>query len=456
MRIFFSLRVHFLSDFLCRNDSDPEVSLRSSRNQNHGDCSIWGGVANLVITAVGAGMLALPKAYASVGLLLGIVITLTASILTYISCSVIVRNCASESSSSYGALVKTRFGWKSSSLLQCSVIVHVSGVMIIYLIIIADMLVGSAPSWGGLLIYLCDVKSPPWWLSRSVVVGFLLLFLVFPMLVARNLTIVSKFSRFSMGLLLLLASTLVLLSGLSVAEQKSASVQILPDLKAMGGVTQLLSTIVRVLAVNALAFTMQFNLMPVRNSLKDNRVHCMLQASGLALFLCALMYSSVGLAGYILFGIDTEGDVLKNLTVDFVSSLINQKAALAVLVFIVVAYTINLLCNFVLKVWAVREAISELCFHHPARQLNKKAFYGLAFSSVLLSYAISLLIPSVWYLVSLVGSTACVIFSYVFPGLLILQRGKLFDKLLGSGFLVLAFTMAITAVLTTLHGDGGA
>lgn len=442
---------------LCRNGSDErQASVRSPHNQHHGDCSIWGGVANLVITAVGAGMLALPKAYASVGLLMGIAITMGASILTYLSCSVIVRYCALQGSNSYGALVKARFGWKSSSLLQCSVIVHVSGVMIIYLIIIADMLVGSAPSWGGLLVYLLDRAPPPWWLSRSVVVGCLLLFLVFPMLLARNLTIVSKFSRFSMGLLLLLASTLILLSGVSVAKMKSADVHILPDVEAMGGVYNLLSTLVTVLAVNALAFTMQFNLIPVHNSLRDNRVHCMLKASGLALFLCVLMYSSVGLAGYILFGTDTEGDVLKNLTVDFVASLIDRKAALAVLVFIVVAYTINLLCNFVLKVWAVREAVSELCFHHPARQLSKTAFYGFAFSSVLISYAISLLIPSVWFLVSLVGSTACVIFSYVFPGLLILQRGKMFDKVLGGSFLMLAFIMATTAVVTTLNGNGGA
>lgn len=46
-----------------------------------------------------------------------------------------------------------------------------SGVMIVYLIIIADMLVGSAPQWSGVLTTLLGRHDGPWFLSRPFVVS---------------------------------------------------------------------------------------------------------------------------------------------------------------------------------------------------------------------------------------------------------------------------------------------
>ena len=50
-----------------------------------------GGVSNLTVTAVGAGMLALPKAYAEVGIALGLATFAFVCLLTYFSTSAIVR-----------------------------------------------------------------------------------------------------------------------------------------------------------------------------------------------------------------------------------------------------------------------------------------------------------------------------------------------------------------------------
>ena len=41
----------------------------------NGTCRFSGGVANVAVTAVGAGMLAMPKAFSEVGLALGIALT---------------------------------------------------------------------------------------------------------------------------------------------------------------------------------------------------------------------------------------------------------------------------------------------------------------------------------------------------------------------------------------------
>jgi hypothetical protein len=55
-------------------------------------------------------------------------------------------------------------------------------------------------------------------------------------------------------------------------------------------------------------------------------------------------------AGYALFGSETDGDVLNNLTGRFVSTLVPPAAAHALVYGIAVAFSGNLLVNFVLKV----------------------------------------------------------------------------------------------------------
>lgn len=59
-----------------------------------GTCSTAGGVANLVTTAVGAGMVALPRAVSETGIYLGMLLFLGTAALTLGSTSIIVRCCS--------------------------------------------------------------------------------------------------------------------------------------------------------------------------------------------------------------------------------------------------------------------------------------------------------------------------------------------------------------------------
>ena len=55
-----------------------------------------------------------------------------------------------------------------------------------------------------------------------------------------------------------------------------------------------------------------------------------------------------------------------------------------------------------------------------------------------------------------VGSTACVAFSYVFPGLLVLRKDPgLLRRGAAGGMLVLGGSMAVLSVYNNLRGQGG-
>jgi hypothetical protein len=202
-------------------------------------------------------------------------------------------------------------------------------------------------------------------------------------------------------------------------------------------------------------------------------------------------------AGYALFGSATDGDVLKNLTAAAVGTLVPRPLARALAYGIGLAFSGNLLVNFVLKartacfghgvwwagrggggrevlgglvvggehfllascadlssclwlggeaarsvcptiagcndfvrgspkplarpplvtsrarpaqVWAVRESVCELALGAPPLSLGLAPFYALTALLVAAAYGVACVVPSIYALLALVGSTACVTF----------------------------------------------
>lgn len=144
-------------------------------------CSPSEATFNLAITAVGAGILALPKAFASVGLVVGLIIVALASIFTYCSATVITSVAAASHLPTYGCIIKAKFGRAGAMLLQSSIILHVGGAMIVYLMIIADILVGVAPNYNGVLCELFNRHDGVWWLSRNFVILVLVVVVEVPL-----------------------------------------------------------------------------------------------------------------------------------------------------------------------------------------------------------------------------------------------------------------------------------
>lgn len=433
----------------------------NDRSPQHGECSWKGGVANLALTAIGAGILSLPHAYCSVGLLLGLAISILAAFCTLKSTSIIATRCAKSKKESYGQLVGSVFGQTAESTLQGSIILHVFGVMIVYLVILADILVGPAGSKTGLIPFILGSAGKSWWVSRWSITLMSLVTIVAPMLMARNLTVVSRFSRASVYLLLYVAATLMLLAGVALFQGQSgiADVQMLPSwdtIGGYGGVLGFLSATLTVFAVTALAYTCQFNVVAVHNSLADNRTANMLKVLRTSVAICGGLYICVAASGYLLFGSRTDGDVLNNLTVKFATGLLGQHLASVVVGLALAAYSLSLQVNFILKVWAVRQALCEAILGVDANSLRTFPYHLMSFCLVSLAFFVSIFVPSVWFLVSLVGSTACATFSYVFPGMILIrQPWNNYDKVIGVGAIWLASVLAVTGILNTLAGHKG-
>lgn len=159
-------------------------------------------------------------------------------------------------------------------------------------------------------------------------------------------------------------------------------------------------------------------------------------------------------SGFILFGEGTDGDVLKSLTLVYLKTLVAAPLAKALICIIVLSTTFNLLVNFVLKVWAARDSCCALVSNKQAEELTSVPFYALTLALVLAAYGISIVLPNVFFFVSLIGSTACMAFSYVAPGLLLARDSKSrAGRASGVGAILLAASISTVAIYNTLSGQ---
>ncbi|WPT16812.1 Amino acid transporter AVT6B [Picochlorum sp. SENEW3] len=404
-------------------------------------------VSNLVLTSVGAGMLSLPKAYATIGLVPGVMISLFAGVCTFVCCKTIVVNCAVHSKDSYGGVVGHLFGGIGYTALQGSIILHVFGVMVVYMVILGDILVGDGSS--GIIPYVMGYTD----VSRTLVVGILIVTIIMPMLIPRRLDRVGTFSRASVYLILYVTATLTVLCLVALVQGVSGipSVALWPP---GGSPLSVMESCLTSFSVTALAFTCHFNLVAVHNSLRDSRVGVMKGVVKQSTFLVTVLYTVVALAGYVLFGERVQGDVLKDLTIRFTGMLVGETAAMWIISVSLVSYALALQVNYVLKVWAVRNAVVEVVWGRNEYELTLPAYYGLTVILVAASYVVSIFIPSIFTLAALIGSTACAIFSYFFPGLMMMYSCKksIREVLMGVFAILLSFTMAIFGTMHAIRG----
>jgi amino acid permease len=125
----------------------------------------------LAATIIGAGIVALPKAFATLGLVLGIGLLAVVWSLAYFSLAALIRAATAAKCWTYDSLAKSIFGKLGSSSLDVAILANNSGSMIIYLIIMGDVLVGAPPHYSGLITNLFGIHSGDVvWVSRPFVV----------------------------------------------------------------------------------------------------------------------------------------------------------------------------------------------------------------------------------------------------------------------------------------------
>lgn len=143
----------------------------------------------------------------------------------------------------------------------------------------------------------------------------------------------------------------------------------------------------------------------------------MISAVRIALVLCATIYCTIGIFGYLLFGDSTMDDILVNFdqsSGSSISSFLNDIIRLS--------YAFHLVLVFPLLNFSLRTNIDEFLFSKkPALAVANTRFVLLSLALLVLSYTLAIAIPSIWYLFQFMGSTSAVCLAFIFPGAVALR-----------------------------------
>ncbi|KAL5056821.1 hypothetical protein RYX36_028425 [Vicia faba] len=410
---------------------------------NHGS-GVPGAVFNLTTTIIGAGLMALPATMKVLGVFMGIVLIILMGVLSEISVELLIRFSVLCKASSYGEVVQHAMGRPARILSEICIILNNAGVLVVYLIIMGDVMSGSVHHLG----VFDQLMGNGVWDQRKLVILVVMVIFLAPLCSLDKIDSLSLTSAASVALAVMFVVVAFAVASIKLVEGKIDAPRMLPDLSSKKAILDLLV----VIPIMTNAYVCHFNVQPIYNELEGRSPQKMNRVGRFTTILCILVYAATALSGYLLFGDDTESDVLTNFDKDLgirFSSALNY--------IVRVGYILHLILVFPVIHFSLRQTVDTLIFKgSPPLTVSKKRSLGLTLVLLILIYIGCTMIPNIWTAFKFTGATTAVSLGFIFPPLVAIRlshKGDLshVEMILSWLMLVLAVTVSIVGVVSNIY-----
>ncbi|KAB2094119.1 hypothetical protein ES319_A02G134100v1 [Gossypium barbadense] len=431
-------------------DTDVDVDLDDCTlvfSKPNSGSGVSGAVFNLTTTIIGAGIMALPATMKVLGIVLGIFLIILIGILSEISVEMLIRFAVSCKARSYGEVVQIAMGRTARVLSEICIIVNNAGVLIVYLIIMGDVMSGSVRHIGVFDQWL----GHGFWDHRKLLVLAVMVVFLAPLCVLDRIDSLSMTSAASVALAVVFVVVCFAVAFIKLIEGKIEAPRMSPDFGSKMAILDLLV----VIPIMTNAYVCHFNVQPIYNELEGRSPQKMNQVGRITTVLCVVVYASTAISGYLLFGKDTEGDVLtnfdRNLGIRF-STALNY--------IVRVGYILHLVLVFPVIHFSLRQTVDNLVFEGSA-PLTESKKRSLALTVILLAliYIGSTMIPNIWTAFKFTGATTAVSLGFTFPALIALRISQQeesmslsrVEKFLSWLMLILAMIVSIAGIIGNIY-----
>ncbi|KAG8075150.1 hypothetical protein GUJ93_ZPchr0006g44778 [Zizania palustris] len=399
-----------------------------------------GAVFNLATSIIGAGIMALPATMKVLGVAVGLASILVMGILSEITIELLVRFAVRCGAPSYGEVVYSALGRPARIVAQMCVVVNNAGVLIVYLIIIGDVMSGSLRHIG----VMDQLIGHGEWDNRRLLVLVVLVIFLAPLCALEKIDSLSLSSAASVALAVVFVVVSCSVASVKVIEGKISMPRMGPDFSSTAAMLDLLV----VIPIMTNAYICHFNVQPIYNELKDRTPHNMYKIGRITTVLCVVVYALTAVSGYLLFGDETESDVLTNFDKDLgirFSSVLNYVVR--------IGYVIHLVLVFPVVHFSLRQTVGSLMFGELAPHTHscRKKMLSLTVVLLALIYLGSTMIPNIWVAFKFTGATTGLALGFMFPALVALRLGKEGESL-GKGERLLSLVMLAVAILVSIVG----
>ncbi|KAL2348703.1 hypothetical protein Fmac_002703 [Flemingia macrophylla] len=364
---------------LPRGDTDTPL-LGKAKAQAQAQSSNLKTFANLFISVVGAGVLGLPYSFKRTGWLMGLLMLLGVAYLTHHCMMLLVltrrRLHSAAKLNSFGDLGFAICGPLGRSTVDLMIVLSQAGFCVSYLIFVSTT-----------LAFLTTDKTTPLFLFFTPKI--LYLSGCFPFQLGLNsihtLTHLAPLSIFA-DLVDFAAKSVVMVDDVFVFVNNK------PDLKIFGGLNVFLYGI----GVAVYAFEGIGMILPLESEARDKENFGRVLGFGMGLI--SVLFGLFGGLGYFAYGEETKDIITTNLGPGVISGLVQ------------LGLCVNLFFTFPIMMNPVYEVVER-------RFCGSRYSLWLRWLMVLLTTLVALLVPNFADFLSLVGSSVCVVLSFVLPAM---------------------------------------
>ncbi|XP_050944646.1 amino acid transporter AVT6E isoform X2 [Cucumis melo] len=391
--------------------------------------------------------MALPATMKVLGVGLGFVLIVLIGILSEFSVELLVRFLVISKSSSYGEVVQCAFGRSMKVLTEICIIVNNAGVLVVYLIIMGDVMSGSVRHIGVFDQWL----GHGFWDHRKLLILVVLVVFLAPLCALNKIDSLSLTSAASVALAVVFVIVACAIALIKLVEGKVEPPRMSPDFGSKKAILDLLV----VVPIMTNAYVCHFNVPPIYNELETRSPQKMNTVGRVTTVICIVVYALTAISGYLLFGNDTESDVLTNFDRDLgirFSSALNY--------IVRIGYILHLVLVFPVIHFSLRQTVDTLIFEGSA-PLSESRKRSLILTIVLLAliYIGSTMIPNIWTAFKFTGATTAVSLGFIFPSVIALKLSKnsgqgslnATEKLLSWLMLGLAFIVGIVGLIGNIY-----
>ncbi|CAO3701631.1 unnamed protein product [Rhizopus microsporus] len=354
-------------DYTNTEDHNPLLSnqnvqfLVSDYELQQATASTFGCVINLANTILGTGMLAMPFAMASVGIIPGVFFIFLSALASGTGLYFLSR-CAARTEGRHASFFAvSKLTWpKVSVLFDLAIAIKCFGVAVSYLIIIGDLMpqvMASLTNHADLAYFLTDRR---FWIT------LFMLALVLPLSFLRKLDSLKYTSLVALFAVVYLC-VIVIYHYFSPNYPPPSP----DDIEYFN----LSSSIFGHLPVFVFSFTCHQNIFSVYNELRDNSRESITRVISLSIGISACVYEGIAILGYLSFG----RNVLSNIIMEYPSSYFVAGGRLAMVILVVFSYP--------LQAHPCRASLDKVfLFGHNKRRPSAFKYFTMTTAILILSY----------------------------------------------------------------------
>jgi amino acid permease len=318
-------------------------------------------VFNFAKVLVGAGMMALPRAYFLMGSILGTLMLFGMACLVYWTLAVLIDGSTRTGAVTYVGLAQRLCSKSTVVALQAALFLFCFGFMVVHLVVMADLLAGSNPSLcNGLLCEVFGLQSGLL-LDRRVLLASIGIFVCAPLMSMRSMDRLSAVNVLGVTANVLLAT---LAAGLGVAAISQGSAHfppMWPQWNHLGSntPTQLIgvAAVAPVILSSYVGHQGVHPIMPILVPYTPNRMKAVV---ALSLAVAAVTYMVLSLGSVFAFGEGLSSNVLNSMFAESMAPLIGSAAAEVATGLVRGAYLISLLGSALLYMFPLRTCLAEV------------------------------------------------------------------------------------------------